>query len=244
MEKKYRRLKRAIILLAVLLAAFAVLIVCLTAEIRSQESAYETLSEEYESSQKDTWWMLRSWNTSLEQLGIDAEAVFFGDSITRNGNFQEYFEDASVVNLGVIGDTLEDMEERTGMISLVSPEKIFLMGGINSLAEEDPDSALEEYEALLNQIAEENPDAQIYVESVLPVSEDNTVDNSDITAFNAGLEDLAESMELTYIDLYSLYVTEDGVLDPEMTSDGLHLKSDSYSLWYEAVEEFVYDNLP
>ena len=246
MEEKYRRLKRVVIVMAVLLAVCVVAIGLLAARSQEQETAYETLSEEYEDSRSSASWILGSWGTSLKQLGIDADAVFFGDSITRGGNFQNYLDEASIVNLGVIGDTLEDMLGRTSMISSVSPEKIFIMGGINSLDDEDVESALDEYEALLDQIIEENPDAEVYVESLLPVGEDNTVnsvDNSEVIEFNEGLEGLAESRGLVYIDLYSLYVDENGFLAADMTEDGLHPASDSYTLWYEAVEEYVYEGL-
>ena len=269
MEKKYRRMKRASTLLAVLLVACVVVIGCLAVKIEKQESAYEELSEEYgeledseaseeveeieESTDDDSVgssghasWVLSSWKTSLKQLGLDVDAVFFGDSITMGGDYQSYFDEASVVNLGVSGDTLEEMLSRTSMISSVSPEKIFIMGGINSLGYEDPETALEEYETLLDQIISENPDAEIYVESLLPVGEDNTVnsvDNSEVIEFNEGLQELAESRGLVYIDLYSLYVDEDGFLDANMTDDGLHPTSDSYTPWYEAVEEYVYEGL-
>ena len=251
MEKNYRRMKRATALLAVLLVACVALIGCLAVKVREQEVAYEELSEEYELSGSyeesgNVSWVLNSWSTSLKQLRIDADVVFYGDSITRGGDFQSYLDEASVVNLGIIGDTLEDMLGRTSMISSVSPEKIFIMGGINSLDDEDVESALEEYEALLDQIIEENPDAEVYVESLLPVGEENTVnsvDNSEVIEFNEGLQELAESKGLVYIDLYSLYVDEDGFLDSEKTEDGLHLTSDSYDLWCGAVEEYAYEGL-
>ena len=254
MDERYRRLKRATIVLAVLLLACIIAIGGLAVKVGEQESAYDALSEEYgesldggsmESSGHASW-VLSSWSTSLEQLGIDADVVFFGDSITRGGDFQSYLEEISVVNLGIVGDTLEDMMERTSMISSVSPEKIFIMGGVNSLDDEDVESALEEYDALLDQIIEENPDAEVYVESLLPIGEENTVnsvDNDEVVEFNTGLEQLAESKGLVYIDLHSLYVDEDGFLDSGRTADGLHLTSDSYDLWYKAVEGYAYGNL-
>lgn len=181
------------------------------------------------------------WERSLEQLNCDADIVFYGDSLTSGGNFQNYFPDWKIVNLGIPGDSLQGMKNRAEMLSSVTPEKIFIMGGINSLTDKNSDSAFQDYKNMLNAVLDAVPDAQIYIESILPISlekEKECADNSVITAFNQRLESLALEKNLTYIDLYSLYVLN-GEINPELTKDGVHLQPSAYEYWFSEIQKYV-----
>lgn len=46
---------------------------------------------------------LSGWRRSLMQLDCDADIAFFGDTITIGGNWQEWFPEKKVINLGVPG---------------------------------------------------------------------------------------------------------------------------------------------
>ena len=96
---------------------------------------------------------------------------------------------------------------------------------------------------MLESVHEAVPDAQIYVQSVLPISaekEEVCTDNSVIVSFNAEIEKLAEEAGATYINIHDLYEL-DGLMDPNLTKDGIHLKPEAYDRWYQAIEEYVYD---
>lgn len=189
----------------------------------------------------ETDWTQVGWERSLEQLHYDTDIVFFGDSITSGGDFQEHFPEQKIVNLGIPGDSLLNMKNRAEMLSSVTPEKIFVMGGINSLSDRNSDSVFKDYVDMLNAIQKAVPDAQVYIESILPISkekEKTCADNSVIDAFNKRLESLALEMNMTYIDLYSLYAL-DGCLNPEMTKDGVHLQPDAYEYWFYEIEKYI-----
>lgn len=72
---------------------------------------------------------VNGWRNCLEQMDVNADIVFFGDSITRNFDFRRYFPGYIILNLGIGGDNILSMSERTNMISSVHPIKIFIMGG-------------------------------------------------------------------------------------------------------------------
>lgn len=189
----------------------------------------------------ETNWTLVGWERSLKQLNCDADIVFFGDSITSGGNFQEHFPKRKIVNLGIPGDSLMSMKNRADMISSVTPEKVFVMGGINSLSDRNSDSVFQDYADMLNAIRKSVPDAQIYIESILPISkekEKTCADNSVIGEFNKRLESLALKMDITYIDLYSLYALE-GSMNPELTKDGVHLQPSAYEYWFNEIEKYI-----
>lgn len=188
-----------------------------------------------------TNWTAISWESSLRQLGLEADVVFFGDSITRGGDFQRAFPQYSIVNLGSTGDTLWGMRRRIGMIKAVNPNKIFFLGGINGLTRFNLSKCAKQYEALVQELTSAFPNTEIYLQSVLPVVNRNkrhTCSNKTIHIFNEAIKSIAEANSLVYIDLNTLYLL-DGQLNPDFTTDGLHLKPDAYDLWIKAIEQFL-----
>ena len=72
----------------------------------------------------------------------------------------------------------------------------------------------------------------------MPISIANSdISNMQIQVFNNGLVSIATRYNADYINLYSLYEFNGG-LNPLYTSDGTHLKTDAYQLWYDEVSKF------
>ena len=170
------------------------------------------------------------------------EAVFFGDSITCDGNFDELFPALRVVNLGVYGDTLQDLYRRVPEVKAENPARVFLLGGINSLRPDNVEECLSQYAELLDSLCSACPRAAIIVESVLPIGAE--LDdakgslNEAVRRLNAGLERLAGEKGCAWADLYAVY-ERDGVLDPALTRDGVHLNFTAYGPWAAAVSQFL-----
>lgn len=185
---------------------------------------------------------VEAWATCLDQLDVDADVVFFGDSITRRGNFADYFPGKTVCNLGLGTDTIVGMTERSGMLSLVSPEKVFLLGGINSLRDNTFDNSVAEYDMLLATVSE-SCSAQVFVISVLPISADSSSKNGchpdTILRFNSSIQVLAEKYGFRYIDLHSFLSDQDGYILPEYTTDGVHLTKNAYDVWIDIINPFI-----
>lgn len=184
-----------------------------------------------------------AWTNCLEKSNYKVDIVFFGDSLTCYSDFQRYFgNEYSIANLGCVGDTLTDMEQRIDTLKAVSPSKIFILGGINGLNKFTVNKEIEEYDRLLTKIKLEVPDATLYVQSVLPISKPyiNKVRNNDVVIeFNKKLLELCNSYDIEYIDIFSLYYV-DGNLDFTVTEDGLHLKDfNSYERWAEYIQEYI-----
>ena len=176
-------------------------------------------------------------------MDIDADVVFFGDSITRGGAWADAYSDVNIVNLGISGDSIRGMTNRVDMIASVKPEKVFILGGINSLTDHNSTEILKQYKDMLEKVQEAVPDAEIYVQSILPISvekEKDCADNIVIDAFNTELEKLAAEAGATYINIHDLYEL-DGSMNPDLTKDGIHLKPEAYDLWYKAIEGYIYE---
>ncbi len=176
-------------------------------------------------------------------MDVDADIVFFGDSITIGGAWADAFQDVNIVNLGISGDSIRGMTCRVDMIASVRPEKVFILGGINSLTDHNSKEILKQYKNMLEKVHESVPEAEIYVQSILPISvekEKECADNTIIDAFNTELEKLAAEAGATYINIHDLYEL-DGSMNPELTKDGVHLKPEAYNIWYKALKGYVYE---
>lgn len=187
-----------------------------------------------------TNWSLVAWEYCIEKLNYDADVVFFGDSIVSESNFQKAFPAQAIIEFGLPGDSLIGMIQRTEMIKNVKPEKVFIMGGINSIRNGN-DVTLSQYRELLQTIQTENIGAEVYVMSILPISADKektVTTNKNIELFNQKLQEIATQMNIIYVDLFSLY-EKDGYMNPKFTRDGVHLTEEAYEIWEEAVREHI-----
>jgi lysophospholipase L1-like esterase len=190
---------------------------------------------------EETNWTLESWNSSLEQLDYDSDIVFIGDSLTRGENFQEYFPNKKIINLGISGDSLSGISKRAFIISELTPEMIFVEGGVNSLGSNSVDSLAAQYESMIAEIIANNPGDEVFIQSILPISNKNQtggLTNENIVKLNAKLQEIAERQGVTYIDVYSVYVLN-GEMNPEYTKDGVHLKDEYKYLWLDVLAEYV-----
>ena len=56
-----------------------------------------------------------------------------------------------------------------------------------------------------------------------------------IVSMNASLQQIADDNDAYYLDLYPIFVTGDGTLRPDLTTDGLHLNRQGYLVWRSAI---------
>lgn len=183
----------------------------------------------------------KAWANCLEQLDIDADIVFIGDSITANGDFQSLIHDKTVCNLGCYGDQIWDVTARIGAVRAVHPETVCIMVGTNTLACRSLDQAIRSYSVMADTYSSSFPECKIILLSILPVAhelESGARTNENIRKFNAFVQDTAIKHNAKYIDLYSIYQL-DGILNHYYTEDGLHIVHDSYSLWVDTIQPFL-----
>ena len=113
------------------------------------------------------------------------------------------------------------------------------MAGINGLRQQQIAEFEYWYATLVDSIQDAVPEAELYIESILPVARfSDYCDNAKIREANAILQRLATERNIPYIDLYNAYA-KDGVLSDDMTYDGLHLKIEAYSVWYKTIRDVI-----
>lgn len=185
---------------------------------------------------------------------VDNNYLFLGDSITEQYDLKEYYEDYPVVNSGVSGDytssIVKDMKKR---VYDYNPSKVFLLIGINDLRKgNDVSEIVSNTKEIIKLIKENRPYSEIYLESIYPINKtdddkisdsvkDIEFDNEKIIEVNDLLKDLAKDEKITYVDLYSKLIDDDGNLNISYTKDGLHISSEGYECITKELMKYIKD---
>lgn len=186
--------------------------------------------------------------TLFEELPVSSkDIIFLGNSITNGGEWCELFQNKHVKNRGISGDICMGVYDRLDAILKGKPAKIFLLIGINDVSRGTPaDTIVEQIGRIARKIRQGSPKTKLYLQSVLPVTDDYKRFNSHtrhwqmVKEINSKLAQLAKAEEATYIDLYAHFVDETtGKMKKEYTNDGLHLLGKGYIRWAEIIKPYV-----
>lgn len=114
--------------------------------------------------------------------------------------------------------------------------KIYLMVGINECGTGTPESFLEHYRDVVEDIRSLQPDALIFIQGNLLVTksksaESSSITNENIAARNSIIATLANQKDIFYIDINESSLCEDGALVPDYTWDQVHIKAQYYPVW-------------
>lgn len=170
--------------------------------------------------------------------------VFIGDSLTQWCDWEQRFPGYTVTNLGISGETVEGLLARRERIRALidDPDFIFLMTGINNIANEQYDIILP-YREFVRNLTTWYKKSIVVVQSLLPADLE-WISNSVIQDTNRLLEQAARELGADYLDIYSLFVDSKG--NPKngyLSDDGVHLAGKGYEVWANEVERFLKSRL-
>lgn len=168
------------------------------------------------------------------------KAVFIGNSITEMWikHHPEFFNDNDFVNKGISGQTTQQILERFNEDVIdVKPEIVVIGGGINDIAENR--GAYNEEETIQNIISmaelARNKGIQVILSSLLPA--ENIPWNPSVTevpekviSLNRKIKDYASQKNVPFTDYYSSLVVDNTKLPENLTTDGLHLTEEGYTV--------------
>lgn len=184
----------------------------------------------------------------FEMLPVEREDILFvGNSITDGGEWHELLQNPRIKNRGISGDISKGVLDRLPSLLKGRPKKIFLMIGVNDLAQGIAiDTIARNIEAIVAEIQTKSPQTKIYLQSVLPLSNEmkmfsnHTKRSADVVPLNDLLKKIATARQITYVDLYTHFVNpETGMLNLRYSNDGLHLMGAGYLHWATLIKPFV-----
>ena len=201
-------------------------------------------------------WSYQEWVT---QLGREAEAaatnrppklsVLAGDSLSMWFPTKLLPPDRLWLNQGISGETSVGLLKRLQLFDRTFPDTVFVMIGINDLLRGASDEGiLNNQRQIIRDLRWAHPKAQVVVQSILPHSGEQStwenrdrllaIPNSRIRAINRRLKEIANSENVSYLDLQPLFADADGNLPKELSTDGLHLNDRGYLVWRSALQMF------
>lgn len=175
-----------------------------------------------------------------------SDIIMLGNSLTDGAEWNELFDNCHVKNRGIVGDIIPGFFERLEPILKGQPRKIFIMGGVNDISHGvSADSIVSAMTQVVTTIQARCPKTEIYVQSMLPFNNDVRLwkllkgREQVVVDGNKGLESMCQRLGVTFINLYPLFVGENGKMKTEYTNDGLHLMGGAYLIWRDALLPYI-----
>ncbi|MBN1820826.1 MAG: sialate O-acetylesterase [Prolixibacteraceae bacterium] len=178
---------------------------------------------------------------------VTGKILFLGNSITEGGNWKELLNDETAINRGIGGDVSFGVLDRLDDVIQRKPEKVFLLIGINDLAQFIPEKVIaENCQKIVERIKKESSETKVYIQSVLPVNPKlgrfpkNYDLNDKVITTNKFLKKAAKQTKCPYIDIYNVFLNDEELLNPDYTHEGLHLNQQGYKVWVDCLKKEGY----
>lgn len=142
----------------------------------------------------------------------------------------------------VAGSTIPVIDELNGK----EFDKIFIMLGDNECGWSNKEIFLNKYSKVIDAVKERVPNAEIYLQSILPVSKKASdtspfgVTNDNINEMNSRIQQLAADSGVYYISPATALKNSDGALPDDAASDGIHLNKKYCKIWLSYIIENVF----
>ncbi|MEA5449871.1 GDSL-type esterase/lipase family protein [Leptolyngbya sp. CCNP1308] len=164
--------------------------------------------------------------------------VMVGDSLALWLPVDDLPADQLWLNQSISGETTAHMLGRLHYFAAARPQTIHLMAGINDLKVGVPEAqVIDNYYQMVARLRQQHPQARLVVYSILPTRL-REVSSDRIQRVNQRLAALATHQGATYVDLHSIFSDSQGLLRADLTTDGLHLSSQGYTLWQAALASY------
>lgn len=176
------------------------------------------------------------------------DAAFVGDSITEGIKLYEVMTNATVVAARGINldNVFTDDQIRTaqgnstvmGALEAAAPKKIYIMFGTNGVGWFTEQHFTDVYTKFVKAVKEQHPDSQIYLQSILPVTQEfddsrEDISNDKINRYNELVVEIAEEQKVHYLDVASAFKDEKGCLPEDSNGDGMHFGNKYYQKWFD-----------
>ena len=176
------------------------------------------------------------------------------------GNWNERYKSDNIVNRGISGDYTAGILKRLDEIIFYNPNSVFLMIGINEFfadnsekPEVNPKNVAKNILKIADIITKHTPKTKIFIHTILPINNDQYIKIKEVNynflqdnyspSINSQVKEtnsiLKSNGRYEVIDLHSIFIDEAFKLNSKLSSDGVHLNEDGYSLWVQETIELI-----
>jgi lysophospholipase L1-like esterase len=183
------------------------------------------------------------WKLLLEQeakavakgQGSNRLAILVGDSLSLWFPSQWLPYGQLWLNQGISGENSGQILKRLSAFAKTRADTIYVMAGTNDLRQGASDRViLDNIRQIVRRLRSNHPQAQVVVQSILPTRL-SAIPNQRIYNLNQQIAAIAQQEGTGFLNLYSLFADEQGQLQQDLTTDGIHLTHRGYQVWQEAL---------
>lgn len=172
------------------------------------------------------------------------ELVFIGDSITEYWDhdgrevWDAYYGDRNALNFGVGGDRTENVLWRIDHAELdrLSPKVAVVLIGTNNYKVSDAYGISEGTLAIVQRLGKLWPDTQILVVGILPAGLWPNPRRTVMDDANRRTAAILHGPNVHFLNVNDTFIYRNGLVTPELMIDSLHLSTEGYKAWAEAME--------
>ncbi len=195
---------------------------------------------------KHKWWKHRHQHKLAAAQNTKVELLFIGDSITHGWEnkgrelWKQYYAPRKAFNLGYSGDRTQHVLWRleNGEMKGMKPKVAVIMIGTNNTGHsmQKAEETAQGIKAIISSIQKISPKTHILLLAIFPRGEHP---DHQMRVRNTEINDIIKTYandKITYLDISSKLLTEDGILTKKVMPDRLHPQGDGYQIWAEAME--------
>ncbi|HEY9612361.1 GDSL-type esterase/lipase family protein [Allocoleopsis sp.] len=184
------------------------------------------------------------WRRLLEQeakavakgQGSNRLGILLGDSLSLWFPSQRLPGSQLWLNQAISGENSGQILRRLSAFSQTQPSTIYVLAGINDLRQGVADEViLRNLRQIVQRLRQNHPRSQVVMQSILPTRL-SAIGNERIRKLNQQIAVIAQQEGAGYLNLHSLFTDEQGEMQSELTTDGIHLTPRGYEVWQEALQ--------
>lgn len=187
--------------------------------------------------------------------------VFLGNSITEGaGDWNQRFSTENIVNRGISGDYTEGLLHRLNEIIFYKPIAVFLLIGINDFFKDNsnnldinPIYIANNIIKIADTIKKGSPSTTVFIQSILPINNEHYMKIKKVNysflqpdykpSINEQIKEvnsiLIKNKKHPVVDLYTLFLNSESVLELKLSSDGVHLNQKGYQVWTNILSNII-----
>jgi beta-glucosidase len=193
----------------------------------------------------DEGWVARQKELNERAKKGGAELLFLGDSITEGWEgagkevWEKRYTPRKALNLGISGDQTQHVLWRLdhGNVDGLAPKAAIVMIGTNNTGGgQTAEQIAEGVQAVTDKLKDKLPKTKVLLLAIFPRGEKADPNRALVASVNKLLAKVADGKRVFFLDIGPKLVGADGVIDPAIMPDLLHLSAQGYAIWADAIE--------
>jgi beta-glucosidase len=190
------------------------------------------------------WWDDRNDVLNERAQSANHDLVMIGDSITHGWEgggkdvWTKYYDHRNTMNIGIGGDRTEHVLWRlqNGNFEGQTPKLCVVMIGTNNFQANSAVEIADGIKAIVHEIRSQSPKTKVLLLAIFPRFEKPHLKRSMLAEASGMAAGVADGVNVHYLNINDVFLTEDGTLPKEVMPDFLHPNEHGYELWAEAME--------